>query len=925
MAITRPQRAPSGVPEKKARVSRARTKVDVPPKKSAKKVAVTGRVAVIGLRKRRTAHIAVSEKEGGAVAVPIQASTSTTLGFPKKISLAQLSPFRFPVDQQKVLAQTARFSGLIVMFFGAVLTLFNMFGAGVFFSASDTLLRSELISGTLSYTCDTTSPNYNKEFCSTAGFTGVAVDETPDATFNIDAKNPLTESVSIHLTVSAATFVQMYVRNESTGEIYPLPSVTSVSDMVWRTTWFTTTHPDGVYTLKASITNRFGTYNVSAPGEFIVENQPITESASIVTNTSTSTLDSQNELVASTTISTEVIEGDTTTNATDVLSDIVFTLVSKSPLMDTAIFNIVAPHAAEIKMYAERILTDKKQFLGYAVYTGNSEWKYYWNTRSTENGIYAVHAYVRPTSGSSVTKTLRNLTVENAQSALPGTVVATTNDTETLESLASSMHIRIPDSSNFSGSKNVLFTVERAEFIEVYAVPKGSLIKKFLGLARKLTATEWVLTVDTTQIPNGEYSIHGVVRFPYGDMETARVGVKVQNSTITSYTKEQTTYIESLDALAKEVDAAMPVMQPITLQEQKPVVTTLTQSTENTTEMNTIDVTSERTLTPVHTESFGEAGTVLIEDFERAVRIRMQEYAEALRADDTEAMEELRAYNTALQKKLIDDLEALGASVDTLDRVRAQVDDVMKISEARVIRQEKIIKERIGAAVHDDSDADGIGDYDEVKLYKTDPYRADTDRDGFTDAVEILRGFDPTQSVQESLVAYESPKDTGVVRADVLTVHAIATIDGDMLPTETPLKPRALISGKGLPNSFVTLYIFSTPVIVTVKTDADGSWNYVFDKELEDGVHEVYVGMTDNAGRVVAKSEVFSFVKTAEAFSPVSTGTESIVATTVPEPSFVTQQALLIIASIAVLALGLILILLGMHVELWYKRKLIPQ
>ena len=50
-----------------------------------------------------------------------------------------------------------------------------------------------------------------------------------------------------------------------------------------------------------------------------------------------------------------------------------------------------------------------------------------------------------------------------------------------------------------------------------------------------------------------------------------------------------------------------------------------------------------------------------------------------------------------------------------------------------------------------------------------------------------------------------------------------------------------------------------------VKTDADGSWEYRFDKELEDGEHEVYVGVTDNAGKIIAKSEPFVFIKEAQA------------------------------------------------------------
>ncbi|OGH93842.1 MAG: hypothetical protein A2538_03160 [Candidatus Magasanikbacteria bacterium RIFOXYD2_FULL_41_14] len=45
-----------------------------------------------------------------------------------------------------------------------------------------------------------------------------------------------------------------------------------------------------------------------------------------------------------------------------------------------------------------------------------------------------------------------------------------------------------------------------------------------------------------------------------------------------------------------------------------------------------------------------------------------------------------------------------------------------------------------------DSDHDGILDYDEINLYKSDPLKADTDGDGLKDGYEVLRGYSPTGS-----------------------------------------------------------------------------------------------------------------------------------------------------------------------------------
>ena len=46
---------------------------------------------------------------------------------------------------------------------------------------------------------------------------------------------------------------------------------------------------------------------------------------------------------------------------------------------------------------------------------------------------------------------------------------------------------------------------------------------------------------------------------------------------------------------------------------------------------------------------------------------------------------------------------------------------------------------------------------------------------------------------------------------------------------------------------------------------ADGNWSYTLDKPMEDGNHEVYVAVNDNAGKVIAKSTPLPFVQTAEA------------------------------------------------------------
>ena len=149
-------------------------------------------------------------------------------------------------------------------------------------------------------------------------------------------------------------------------------------------------------------------------------------------------------------------------------------------------------------------------------------------------------------------------------------------------------------------------------------------------------------------------------------------------------------------------------------------------------------------------------------------------------------------------------------------------------------------------------------------------------------------------------------------------METITTATPSIAPADEPAdsqnRAAVLISGRALPNSFVTLYIFSSPIIVTVKTDAEGGWVYRFDKELEDGEHEVFVGVTDNAGKIVAKSAPFRFVKEAQAFTPVdaeASGT-ALVSDDSARPTLLGTNSLMIALGGMVMALGFVLLLLSL-------------
>jgi hypothetical protein len=231
----------------------------------------------------------------------------------------------------------------------------------------------------------------------------------------------------------------------------------------------------------------------------------------------------------------------------------------------------------------------------------------------------------------------------------------------------------------------------------------------------------------------------------------------------------------------------------------------------------------------------------------------------------------------------------------------------------RIDSFEELRKERTAENANLDTDKDGISDIDEIRLYQTNPQVADTDEDGLPDALEIMRGVSPVDTSPGAVIVFQSPKDSiGLSRADVLEIKEVTPLVREETP-EMKSTVAAEIRGKALPNSLVTLYIFSTPTVVTVKTDADGTFVYTFDKELEDGQHDVYVTVTDTAGDILAQSNPFSFIKVAQAFTPVNAAGDEVIS---PEPiAESTGGGYSLAIGVGILAFGFILLVLGISLR----------
>ena len=198
---------------------------------------------------------------------------------------------------------------------------------------------------------------------------------------------------------------------------------------------------------------------------------------------------------------------------------------------------------------------------------------------------------------------------------------------------------------------------------------------------------------------------------------------------------------------------------------------------------------------------------------------------------------------------------------------------------------------RLPASQYLDFDNDGISNDDELR-FGTDPYGRDTDHDGFSDGDEAASGHDPkrfspgdgrdkvkVEDVRSLRAAEREVSSQSAVHQDTKKDARYRIERAELVKKDVPdAKAAVRLSGTAVPNALVTLYIYSTPTIVTVKADSLGNWSYDVKEDLEDGDHEAFVAVTDNTGKITSYGEGIAFVKTAEAVTirPIAEAAETV-------------------------------------------------
>lgn len=117
--------------------------------------------------------------------------------------------------------------------------------------------------------------------------------------------------------------------------------------------------------------------------------------------------------------------------------------------------------------------------------------------------------------------------------------------------------------------------------------------------------------------------------------------------------------------------------------------------------------------------------------------------------------------------------------------------------------------------------------------------------------------------------------------------------------------------GTSLPNTVITILIFSNPIVVTVKTDANGAWTYHLEKPLTPGKHAVYTVATTPDGTQVRSEVADFFIAPALA---ASSDNESLILASATEDKALKNFAL---ATSLIIGSGLLFLVLLFK----YKRK----
>ena len=516
-----------------------------------------------------------------------------------------------------------------------------------------------------------------------------------------------------------------------------------------------------------------------------------------------------------------------------------------------------------------------------------------------------------------------------------------------------------------NGKLGIRINAEKAKEVKLLVLQSESFSSIYLGQGYLIEPNIWHYLWDTSNFPNGNYKLCFEVVGEYGQYFGKEIDIQVENTIIRDILKEEELKdaIEIIEKLVEEEDQS--IYQEIeelkeeiqieteTLIEDIKIITENIQFDDivvkieediedSITEMEEkIGIVAEKIQTEAGLQEAIEQLKKRLAEIEMKIKRAIEEI-ENLSPDAIDFLREekeqkladyqiekektstiLRSYQDRLgiinieKEELRDKItEVVEKPVEIIKdlssiEIKSQIEEIgkeavqetqqkLQILEDSILEKEKI-KLEIQQKFLKDSDNDGISDLEEVRL-GTDPFNPDSDGDGFLDGTEIMLGFSPLKSSGTDRISYKDPREVKPTKAEIYKVERIESV---ILPEGGSVLK---IQGKGLPNSFVTLYVYSLPTIVVVKTDSTGYWEYILDKPLADGQHTIYATVTDNNGMIEARSETFVFTKSGEKVFRVF---DSLQAATISPAQELQKKFVVLVIVIVILSISLALIFIG--------------
>ncbi|MCA9365278.1 hypothetical protein KC723_00100 [Candidatus Kaiserbacteria bacterium] len=611
-------------------------------------------------------------------------------------------------------------------------------------------------------------------------------------------------------------------------------------------------------------------------------------------------------------------------NLTKVSNNKVYTLPMHSQISDTAIEYKIKPTQ----------FTPGEYYVKAYCHTSTKEFNFKSRTFTVVNDTYTESTTTdKPTENSDTSTNKTNEDSDDSKSEVsetdkneesvdpiktePTEITSKTTSSITLDSVRSTERYKV--------YKIVL--PQQSNKVTVWLRSVVSDTPNYQGLATHVEANRYAHSLDTRSIPDGTYYLYAMTDYAGASILTNKEKVVINKLALSAPAPIKTTETNSLT-----LDADINKQKVIETVNRNDVVVIkeYEDRDRNITEESTRQLSDNN-------EEASKLTLTLLKDHKVRIDKAIANYTTALRSGDEIEIEKARHSLLRLKEVIMLEAYKMPEAHQFISDLEILIERTLLDYQEKTKKIEEIIYERSSGDISKDTDGDGISDYDEVKIYGTDPTNPDSDNDGFLDGAEILNGFDPNNNTYEATINFRSPKETGVERSDILSVETISPVKlvknpelvtKDITEGESEIYEdlsngdTVMFTGRALPNSYVTLYIFSTPVVVTIKTKDDGSWAYTFDKELEDGSHEVYVGITDNTGSIIAKSKPFAFVKEAQAFTPVDA---DVAATTIAPSNDSSSQTnpfpKALIAGLTLLISGLILVMLGQNLKAMRSRE----